>query len=491
MRRLLLTRTAATTTLLATLAGCAVGPDYTPPPVVTPGSFRTASGADNGGVTLSGTGQPELPAPPAKPAGFGSAPWWDVYTDPALIALIQEALSSNHDIAIAATRVEQARQAVATARSGYFPSVSYSGAASRGRNQFSGSPSPSRGATADDAVVMAGASWELDLWGRVRRMDESARARYLATEEARNAVATTLIADVAQSWFELIELDAELTIARDTRESFQRSYNIFNERLKGGIASSIETSRAAAAEAQTAATIPQIERAIILKENQINLLLGRPPGPIQRQTTLDTLIAPSALPPGLPADLLSRRPDLRRSEQLLRSANADIGVAISDYYPRISLTGALGRVSPDLSDITHGSGNLWSILGGLTGPIFQGGRLKAGVAAARARWEQARLEHEQAVLNALNEVSEALVSRDKIATALIDQQRRVEALQKAVQVAFDRYDAGRASYYEVLESQQQLYPAKTDLIHARRDQHLALVRLYRSLGGGWSAPSGQ
>ncbi|WP_043582450.1 efflux transporter outer membrane subunit [Geminisphaera colitermitum] len=481
-----------TNTLSATLAallltGCAVGPDYQPPVIKSPPAFRTADDSTDGS-TLTGTGQPELTAPPAKPADFGAAPWWDVYTDPALASLIQEALASNYDIAIAATRVEQARQAVATARSGYYPSVNYSGAASRGRNQFSGNPSPTLGTTGDDATVVVGASWELDLWGRVRRMDESARARYLATEEARNAVITTLIADVAQAWFELIELDAELTIAKDTRDSFQRSYTLFNERLKGGIASTIETARAEAAVAQTAAAIPEIERSIILKENQINLLLGRAPGPITRQATLDTLVAPTPLPAGLPADLLARRPDLRRSEQLLRSANADIGVAIADYYPRISLTGALGRISPDLSDFTHGTGNLWSILGGLTGPIFQGGRIKASVAAARARWDQARLEHEQSVLNALNEVSEALVSREKIVTTRAEQERRAAALQQAVKISLDRYDAGRASYYEVLEAQQQLFPAQTDVARARRDQHLALVRLYRSLGGGWSAP---
>ncbi|AHF89157.1 RND transporter [Opitutaceae bacterium TAV5] len=459
------------TVVAALLAGCAVGPDYKPRPVTTPSGYRTGAVADPAG------------SPAATAADL---PWWQIYTDPALAALLRDALAANYDIALAATRVEQARQAVAQARSGYYPTLDYSGAASRGRNQFAGNPSPSPlGATRDDATAVLGASWELDLWGRVRRLDEAARARYLATEEARNAVVTTLVADVAQAWYELLELDAELGIARKTRESFERSYKLFDERLRGGVASTIETARAAAAVAQTAAAIPVLEREIILKENQINLLLGRPPGPVERQARLDALAAPPALPAGLPADLLARRPDLRGTEQNLRAANADIGVAIAEYYPRLNLTGALGRVSPDLSDFTHGSGNLWSILGGLTGPLFQGGRIKAGVAAARARWEEARLTHEQAVLNALNEVSEALVSRDKIALSRAEQDRRVAALEKAVGVAFDRYDAGRASYYEVLEAQQQLYPAENDAVRARRDQYLALVRLYRSLGGGW------
>lgn len=452
---------AAAATVL--LAACTVGPNFENQDPNVPGAFRGDSNASSESIA--------------------DLPWWKIYREPKLQSLIREGLSNNQDLRIAVSRVEQARQIANQTRSLALPSVGYSGNAITGRNQGG----TAYGKSGDSGSAFVNAVWEVDLWGRIRRLNEAELARYLATDEARRGVIVSLVGEIAQTYFELLELDLEKEISIRSRDSFQKSFDLFQTRLEGGIASKLETSRAEAASAQAAAAIPEIERLISQKENQLSILTGRPPGPIQPRGTLsDGSDLDRVIPAGLPSAMVRRRPDIRQSEQLLRAANAEIGVAIAEYYPKIGLTAVAGRVSPDLSDLTDGKGNAWSVGANLTGPIFQGGRLRAEEARARAVFDEARIRHEKAVIVALGEVSNALVARQKFAAARSEQERAVAALNEAVAVSSERYAAGRASYFEILDSQLELFPTELNLARTRVNQYLAVVGLYRALGGGWS-----
>jgi multidrug efflux system outer membrane protein len=297
----------------------------------------------------------------------------------------------------------------------------------------------------------------------------------------------TLASDVAQSYFELIELDAELEIAKRTTESFQETFDLFNRKLQGGAASALETSRAQALLSQTAAQIPDLERQIIGVENRINLLVGRAPQPIPRGTPLAEQRIYPEVPPGLPSALLERRPDVRQAEDELRAANAAVGVATANFFPVISLTGLLGGVSPEFSEL-FGTGKTWSIGGGLFGPLFQGGRLKREKQIAVAQWEQARISYEQAVTNAFGDVSTALVAAQKLQAVKAQLATSVEAYGQAVSIANVRYLSGLSSYFEVIDTQQQMFPIENSLARARRDELNAIVSLYKALGGGWQPP---
>jgi len=292
---------------------------------------------------------------------------------------------------------------------------------------------------------------------------------------------------VAVAYLDLRELDAELEIAQRTATAFQGTYDLFNRRLEGGAASALETARAEAALAEVAAQIPEIERAIVSSENQINFLLGRNPQPIPRQAT--PTASPPDVPPGLPSTLLERRPDIRQAEQILVAANANVGVAKAAFFPQLSLTGLFGNVSSDLGNL-FSNGNTWSIGAGLLGPLFQGGRIKRNHEAALAQWKQARIRYEAAVANAFSEVSSALVDRSKLVQTERLRARAVAAHLEAVRLANLRYASGLSAYFEVLEAQQQLFPAELGLARTRRDQRVALVDLYRALGGGWPAEEG-
>lgn len=468
MTKFPLVRAACFGGLVWVLPGCTVGPDYEAPPVELPENFR---------------GAPQVTDEEA--ASLADLGWWTVYQDATLQALIREALEKNRDLRVAAARVEQARQAAAQAHAGYFPSASAGGGVSRGRNQAGGNPSYTGGQNSDDGSLLLSAVWEIDVWGRIRRMNEAAQARYLASEEGRSGVVLSLVSGVAQAYFELLELDLELEIARRTTDSFQESADIFGRRREGGVASRLETARASAARSQAAASIPSAERAIAQKENQLSILLGRAPGKIARSAPFSEKMVPPEIPVGLPAQLLARRPDLRASEQNLRAANAEIGVAIGEYFPKIGLSAFFGRVSPELSAFSHGTGNAWSVAGSATMPVFEAGRITAQVRAARAAWDEAVAAHDGAVLSALREVADALVAGEKYAAERVEWEAAVASLNEAVDVALKRYIAGKASYYEVLEAQQQLFPAENQLARVRLNQVLSVVQLYRSLGGGW------
>ena len=447
----------------AVLAGCAIGPDYKRPPVVEPPTFR-------GQVTT-------------EAASLADAPWWDVFRDPILNDLLREALQNNYDVLIAAARVREARAAFVATRSDLYPSLDYDASVSRSKVGAAGGPVPSATTLHSARMEM---SWELDIWGRIRRATEASRATLFATEDARRGVWLTLVSDLAQRYFELLALDVQLQIARDSRDAYQYTFDLFQDRFTLGVASKLETSRAEGALGGAEAAIPQLESDIVAKENQISILLGRVPGPIVRGTPMYEQPVMPTVPAGLPSALLERRPDLRQAEEQLVSANARIGVAKAEFFPKLSLTALFGTASPEVSALTGGSATIWAVAGGFSGPLLNAGRTLGNYRASIAQWEQAKLQYEQAVLTALREVSDALTALGKLSDAEAGQDRSVRALAEAVEHATDRYRHGLANYFEVLEAQQQLYPAQNTLAQIRRDRLLSHVRLYRALGGGWT-----
>ncbi len=455
--------------LAVVMAGCAVGPDYKRPMVASPSAFRDDAAPTN--------------------SSFADLDWWQVYRDNTLQALVREALTNNNDLRIAMTRVEQARASAMQARAQFVPNVEYNGTVSRGRNDLFGSTFPNNAQTASSAVATLNTFWEVDLWGRVRRLNESARAQFLASEEARRGVRLSLLSEVASDYFRLLELDQELEIVQRTTNSFGESLKIFTRRLEGGTATDLEASRAEAALADAASATPSVLEQISQTENQLCVLLGRNPGPISR-VELTSAALPPDVPAGLPSALLERRPDVRETEQLLRSANAQVGESVAEFFPKIGLTAILGKISPELSAFTLGGANAWGVAAGGTGPLFEGGRLVGQYRQAKAAREEARLRYQQTVLTAFREVSDALVARGRLAEIRQQQAREVENLDRAVRVSTERYLAGKASYYEVLEAQQQLFPAELGLARTQRDERLAVAALYKALGGGWKDETG-
>ena len=455
----------------ALATGCAVGPDYRRPLVTTPEQVRGHEAAA-GGAT--------------EAASLADRAWWEIFQDDVLKSLIDEALENGYDVRLAAARVEEARANAGIARSEFYPAIQAGGGWSRSRRPV-GSTLGSAPINLYD--VNLGLSWEVDLWGRIRRLNQAALAEYLASEEARRGVLLSLVSEVATSYFELRSLDLQLDIARRTTGAFQETYALFNRRLEAGAASALETSSAEASLASTSASIPDLERQIVAQENRIALLLGRPPGEIPRGAALNDQLLPPEIPAGLPSDLLERRPDLREAEQRLVAANAEVGVALADFFPTLSLTGAFGGVSRQVSDL-FGDGRTWSVGGGLLSPVFQGRRLKNQHHAAIARWEQAKVQYEQDVTGAFGEVSTSLVAYQKLAGQEKEQAGAVAAYRQAVGLSNTRYVGGLSDYLEVLQAQQQLFPAENSLAQTRFDRLATLVQLYKALGGGWKL-SGQ
>jgi multidrug efflux system outer membrane protein len=446
---------------LLVFAGCTVGPNYQRPNVTVPDHYY---------------GAPEN--------ATAEMQWADFFHDPVLKSLVDEAVNNGFDARIAAARVEQARARYGIAGSQRYPNLSYQAGYEYGHTSTFATPSD---ATGGIIVANVDVGWEADLWGRIRRLNEAARADYLATEEARRAVLLSLISEVASAYFDLRELDAELEIAKRTTGALQNTADLFRKRAEGGTASGLDTSRAEALLATESAQIPLIERAIVAKENQINLLLGRMPGPIQRGLALDQQPFPAAIPAGLPSALLLRRPDIREAEQELIAANANIGVAQAAFYPTLSLTGLLGGQSPELVSLL-GSGHNWSISAGVLGPIFNGGRLRSERQLAVAQFDEARVAYERQITAALGEVSTDLVATEKLAEAETQRIRAVDSDREAVSLATLRYESGFSAYFEVLDAQEQLFTAETSAAQTRRDRLVALADLYRALGGNWDSP---
>ncbi len=455
--------------LIVILGGCAMGPDYKRPETQVTSEFR--------GPVLAGTNS------------LADLPWWTLFQDPALVDLISQAMTNNYNLRQIVAQVEAARQQVTIARSPLFPQLGYSGSISRGKNAVAGNPVPGSGGTTQNYPLVLGvASWELDVWGQIRRLTEAARAQYLATAEGERNLRLIIVSDLATAYLQLLTLDQELAIQREATNSFAGTLRIFEDRLQGGVASRLETDRASASLARAASTVPDLERRVIAAENAINLLLGKPPGPVVRggKSVGQQMAVGPEIPAGIPSELLKRRPDVGAAEQSMISANALIGANKAQFFPSISLTGLFGQGSTALDAFTGGSSRIWSIAAGVTGPIFQAGRIRAQYEASKAVYLATAAQYEQVVLNALREVSDALVARQKFISVRIESEKAVAALESSVKISTDRYMNGRASYFEVLEALQQLYPTQAELAQARFAEANAVVDLYRALGGGWN-----
>jgi outer membrane protein, multidrug efflux system len=450
------------------LGGCALGPNYKRPPVEAPANYRFATSFTTNSLA--------------------DLPWWQVFKDPVLQDLIGTSLTNNYDLKQAVARVEQARQQAFAVRAALFPQVGYSGDVGRGRNALYNTPAGLDGVTRSSVLLTLNAAWEIDIWGRIRRLSQAARAQYLATDEARVGVTISLVSDVATAYFQLLQFDQELRIQMAATNAYAGTYRIFNEKRINGVSSRLETDRAAAALAEAAAAIPQIELQIATTENQINVLLGRNPGSIPRGTPLTQAQLTPEIPAGLPSALLQRRPDVLASEQSLVAASANIGANLANFFPQIGLTTFLGKVSPELSAFTAGSANAWNVGATMAGPIFQGGQLLAQYRGAKASFDQAKAAYEQSVLIAFQDVSSALISREKLAEVRVFDEQAASSLTSSVQIATERYMNGKSSYYEVLQAQQELYPTQRALAQAQASELIAVVQLYKALGGGWQLP---
>ena len=443
-------------------AGCTVGPKYKRPAIQPPANYYTEQQTIENSVA--------------------DLAWWDLFKDPILQGLIREALKANYDLQSAIARVEQERALLGVSRSQYYPQVAYDASISGVQSNLI--PNHTYYAYSFSTI------WEIDLFGRLRKLNEAQRAVYFSSEEARRDIRLLVLSEVAQGYFQLRALDEQLEIARRTVKSFQVTLDLFQRKFEGGAASGLEVARAQAALSNVAAAIPDFERQTVAQENALNLLLGRNPGPIARGAALADQYDPPDVPAGLPATLLERRPDLREAEQNLITANANVGVAKANFFPTISLTGAFGGVSPQLSELT-GSGKTWNLAGNLAGPLFTAGRLKNEYRASLALRDQAKISFEKAMTQAFGEVSTSLSAHQQLAKAYREQLSSVEAYRESVQLSFTRYDSGLSSYFEIVDAQIQLYPAESSAVSYDLGRKLALVDLYRALGGGWNLADAQ
>ena len=458
-------RRAIVALLALPLAGCLVGPNYQRPAVEAPPTFRF-----------------EI----AEAQDAANTEWWRQFQDPVLENLIAEALAHNLNVAIAAANVEQAAAVLTQARAPLYPQVNYGADASRAKPSEAGSiPLPSRLAEPQTSYqVLAGASWEIDLWGRIRRLSESARAQMLATEEARRGVVLSLVASVASGYVQLRALDEQLVIANRTKQAYAESVRLFELQYKYGIKSRMTVEQARTQYETAAAAIPQIETQIAQAENALSILLGRNPGPIERGRSIDEIALP-VIPAGIPSELLERRPDVLQAEQNLVAANAQIGAAKALYYPTISLTGAFGRESAALQDLFKGPARVWSYAGSIVGPIFTGGAVSGQVRQAEALHEAVELGYKLTIQGAFADVDDALIAREKLVEQLQALERLVAASSEYARLAQLQFDGGVTPYVTVLQAQQQLFPAELNRVQARASLLAAAVRIYAAMGGGW------
>jgi multidrug efflux system outer membrane protein len=441
------------------VAACTVGPGYERPDVDLPATF--------------------FRAPADTSASIADVAWWQAFDDPGLVVLIREALSDNLDLRIAAAQIAQAQAQVAAARSPIFPQVSTQASAARGNQNLAFTT------TSSFAAALA-LSWELDLWGRYRSATEAARAQLLATEEGRNGVIVSLVSGVAQQYLTLNGLQQRLAIVKNTAKTQRDSLRLVQLLAEHGVQSAAEVRQAQTQLLTTENEIPAIELSIAQNEDALATLLGKPPHAFDIGTTLAADAVPPRVPAGLPSELLERRPDIREAEQQLVAANANIGVARAQFFPTISLTGALGRASDVLVGLVdHRGVSTHTIDAAIGVPIFQGGALVANYEAAKARAEQAAEQYRRTILVALQEVSDALAAYDRDAAETRGNRDRVFVASDYLKLADLRFRAGVISYLEVLDAQRQLFSAQLDLNASEVNQRLAAVQLYKALGGGW------
>ena len=448
------------------LTGCTVGPKYKRPPVTVPDGYRGLA--------------PEAGQQPL--ASLGDEKWWTVFQDQQLQELIREALAQNYDVRIAATRVLQAQAALGIIRADQFPTIA--GGASASNQRFPRTPTTSAYETSPIGVNLS-LFWELDFWGKFRRATEAARASLLATEWGQKAVISSLVSNVASAYFQLLELDLELNISRNTLASRKDSLRLVEIRAKGGTTSLLDVRQSEQLVYTAAASIPDLERRIEQQENLISILLGRNPAPVTRGKPLVENAVLPTVPAGLPSSLLARRPDIQSVEQQLVAANAQIGVAKAAYFPQIALTGLAGYQSSALTDLFTGPAGLWSFGGQLAQPIFTAGKIRSNVRLTEAQKEEAVLIYQQSIQQAFREVSDSLVAYRKNQEFRTQQELLSAAAQDATRLANVRYQGGVTSYLEVLDSDTRYFDAQLGLAQAELNERLALVQLYNALGGGW------
>jgi multidrug efflux system outer membrane protein len=451
-----------------------VGPDYKRPDLSVPSVYRGDDAV------------PTAAAATATAPTFGDLGWLSVFPDPDLEKLIRTALMQNYDLRVAATRILQAQSQVTIAQSPIYPTVD--GSVTGPYNTYTGSERPSPDSTFQPQAGF-GVAWELDFWGKYRRSTEAARAQLLASDDGRYAVMATLITEVGQAYLTLRALDLTLEISNRTVASRKKSLDLVQARLDGGVAGILDLRQAETLLYTATKSIPETQRLIEQQENFISILIGENPGPIARGRPLEQQIAAPTLPPGLPTELLTRRPDIRAAEQQLVAANAQIGVAKALLYPQVTLSGFAGAGSSTISGASFGPYGVFSALPAVTLPLFNAGRLRANVDYNEALALEAALRYQQTLQQAFREVSDALVDVRKRREFREQQQLLVNALDDAAQVATLRYEGGVASYLEVLDTERQLFDAERDLVQARRDESASVIRLYKALGGGWEVDS--
>src|SRR5277367_185234 len=448
------------------LAGCMVGPNYHRPAVQPPTAFRDLS--DN-------------PQAQAQVASYADLPWWQVFQDPQLQDLIRIALKQNYDMQLATERIKAERAQLAITRSNLFPQAQADG-------NFTGGKEPSFQSKSNLFALTADAAFQLDLFGKLRRETEAARAQLLATEDAQRTVMLTVVSDVASDYFALLELDLQLQIARDTVTTQEDSVKLTSLRLDHGVATKLDVLQAQQVLDTANAQIPDLERQIGQEEDAISTLLGNYPGAIPRGHVLADQVLPPGVPPGLPSSLLERRPDIRQAEQILIAQNAEIGVAKAQFFPQISLTGAGGGAfgrSNLFSSLMSSQTSIWSYGVSVSQPIFTGGALRGNLHVAEAQHEQALTAYKQAIQFAFRDVSDALIGYQKLHEVRVRQEQTVADLAESVRISIMRYRGGTTTYLEVLDGQRSLFEAEITLAQARGAEYQSLVQLYKVLGGGW------
>jgi outer membrane protein, multidrug efflux system len=450
----------------AMLVGCMAGPKYRRPAVQTPAAFRDLS---------------ENPQLQSQTASYADLPWWQVFQDQKLQELIRTALQQNYDLQLAAERINAARAQLAVTRSSLFPQVA-------GNASFNGGKENLEQSRFNFLTLTADAAFQLDFFGKLRRATEAARAQVLATEDARQVVVLTLVSDVANDYFTLLQLDLQLAITRGTVKTQTDSVKLTQLRLDHGVATKLDVLQAQQVLDTANAQIPDLERQIAQEEDAISILLGNYPQDIARGIPLVEQTLPPEVPDGLPSSIIERRPDIREAEQVLIAANANIGVAKAEFFPQISLTGggggSFGRSTAFSSLMTTQLG-IWSYGAQVSQPIFTGGALKGNLHLAESEHKQALIAYRQAIQHAFGEVSDALIGYEKLHQVRTRQQDSVADLQETVRISTLRYKGGTTTYLEVLDGQRSLYGAELTLAAARGDEYRSLVQLYKALGGGW------
>ena len=448
-----------------TLTGCVLGPDYARPPVPVHEAWR------------------DIPSSTAE--SLANTPWWDMFQDPVLQDLIRAALTENRDLKIAVERIEEARARYGFTRSELWPQVDASASTGRFKLTESGLTAP---LITDDTpfyTLSADVSWEIDVFGRIRRASEADFALLMATDQARRFTVLTLVSDVARAYIELRDFDRRLQIGRDTLESRRAYLGLAKDRFEGGLTSELDFRQAEAEYFRTESIIHQLEMLVGQKENEISVLIGRPPGAILRGRPVQEVGTPPEIPAGLPSELLDRRPDIRQAEEELHAATANIGAAKALLFPRISLTGSYGTASTDFDDLFSSSTRTWNLAANLLQPIFNAGRNRRRVEVTESQQRQSLYAYEQTILLAFQEVEDSLIGYRKSGDQRTSEGQRVAADQKVLELAELRYRGGVAAYLEVLDAQRSLFSSQLDEAQAIRDQLVSLVRLYKALGGGW------